>query len=194
MAPDRKQAASFAPEPAAREGDVRKRGDVLHAVLVVGKAHRPEQHAAPGRYERVHGAVHVLALQAGICEKGLPRRRPRVGLDGIPALDVVPHVRAIDAVFFDDPLEERLETRDVRSHVRLKVDVGNIRAEQHRSGSRGDLEAEKAELFHGIDDDHRPAAFLDLDQLHDQPRVIRRRIRARHDRHIGFVEIVEHQC
>ena len=54
--------------------------------------------------------------------------------------------------------------------------------------------AKKAELFHGVDDDHRPAAFLDLDQLHDQPRVIRRRIRARHDRQIGFVEIVEHEC
>jgi hypothetical protein len=143
---------------------------------VVSESHRPEENTALCGDQGRHRAIDLRVGEPAHRKELLPRCRLDVGLDLLPPLDVVLEVPPIDAPRVDDALEQRLEDRDVASDVGLEVEVGHLRAEQQRSGLRRDAEPHEPELPDGIDDDDGPAALADLDELDDEPRVVRRGI------------------
>ena len=191
VAADREEPRARPPEPAARQREVRERQHVVDAMHVVGEPHRPEQDAAPRANQHGHRARDLRARHARRVEQCIPRRRGEVGLHRLPAAGVRGDEVPVDAAGLDDALQQGLEERHVGADVRLEVEVGDGRADEHAPPVRRHPEADETQLAQRVDDDHAAAAAPERHELRHEPRMVAPGVRAGDEGEVRRGHVVE---
>ena len=182
---DRHQPAALAPYPAARQGQVDDRADVVLAALVLGDAHAPDEDSVAGSREERGELRDPLARRAGDRLELLPACLGGHAPDPVEPLGVGTDELLVDPSGLDQVLERADEETDVAAGIDGEELVGDLRPEQCALRLRWDPVVLHARLAERVDDHHPgPRLLGDVEVLH-RHRLVVGGVGADEDDHVG---------
>ena len=109
----------------------------------------------------------------------------------VPSLGRFVDEPAVRRIAFDDALGDARQDGDVAADSRLKVMAGDLGAEEKAAQIRRYAEVDEAGLLERIDDDDIAAVSTDLHHRAHQARMVRRRVAADQEEHVGILHVFE---
>ena len=135
--------------------------------------------------------VDLFLGDARLVRDLVPRDFAKPGFERGPAFAVGVEERAIDRAHFENAFGDAGDQGQVAADVRLDVERGDLRAEEHADRIARHLEVDHAGFDHRIDDDDLALAAGKVLERRHQPRVIAGRVAADHEDRVGLFEIVQ---
>ena len=191
MAADGEQAGVGFAELAADHGQVGDHADVLDAVKMVGDAHGPGEDGVFGLGVVLGGLFDLFARDAGTFDEGCDIEVVELLFEFGKVFTVLIDEILVVGVFLEDGFGYTSQQGDVASDVGLKVEAGDVRAEQQADRVGGDLEPDQAKLFEGIDDDDVSAASADFHQLMHEPGMVGRGVGADEKDQVAVAQVFQ---